>query len=247
VKLKQPATERPQPAPTSLSPWLAHLHDHVPLARSGEDPEGVHQVRVAAGRLGVFVELAGFQTLRSDLRWLRSRASAARDLDVLLSEGGRTPAWLEWLQGERLVARAQLLEALESSRFEALGRALECLPVLDLARAKGSPLRRLKVRCEERTRDARRKGATLEEIHALRRALRRWRYGREWVGAKAKGAKELQEALGLLNDATVALEWFDAWPGAPGEPQARLTLERRLQATRRAALAALRASRERED
>jgi CHAD domain-containing protein len=43
--------------------WVAHL----PLALSGEDPEGVHQVRVAGRRLRAYLDLLGFRVLKDDL------------------------------------------------------------------------------------------------------------------------------------------------------------------------------------
>jgi CHAD domain-containing protein len=39
--------------------WVAHLGAHLPLALSGEDPEGVHQVRVAGRRLRAYLDLLG--------------------------------------------------------------------------------------------------------------------------------------------------------------------------------------------
>ena len=35
----------------SVAPWLEHLERHLPVARLGGDPEGVHHLRVAAQRL----------------------------------------------------------------------------------------------------------------------------------------------------------------------------------------------------
>ena len=59
------------------------LRDHARSARAADDPEGVHQVRVMAGRLSVWLEMAGRNMLRDDLAWLRRSASSLRDLDVI--------------------------------------------------------------------------------------------------------------------------------------------------------------------
>lgn len=66
--------------------WTAHLHAHAAPAGAGIAPEAVHQVRVAAGRLSVWLELGGRRMLRDDLAWLRRSASGTRDLDVVLEQ-----------------------------------------------------------------------------------------------------------------------------------------------------------------
>ncbi|HEU4743256.1 MAG TPA: CHAD domain-containing protein, partial [Meiothermus sp.] len=58
--------------------WLLHLENHLPVARKGADPEGVHQVRVAGRRLRVWLELGGYQVLHDDLRWLVRGAGKVR-------------------------------------------------------------------------------------------------------------------------------------------------------------------------
>jgi CHAD domain-containing protein len=221
--------------------WLAHLVRHVPIARAGEDREGVHQVRVACARLDVFLRLGERRALRDDLRWLRERASAVRDLDVLLASAPPEPFAL-WLAGERVVARAALLEALESPRLRALLDAWRWLPPLRRERAR--KLRReLERKCARRVRKALAPDAPpdapLEALHAARRAVRRLRYADEWLGRRGRPLAQIQDALGEVNDLSVARRWLAACPHEHECELFRADLERRLARARRRASAAL--------
>ncbi|MBI5431617.1 MAG: CHAD domain-containing protein [Planctomycetes bacterium] len=182
--------------------WLEHLNRHLPIARAGLNREGVHQVRVSAARLETYLRLAARRSLRDDLRWLRERASAVRDLDVLLERELPAP-FAEWLVGERLVARAGLIEALESPRLRALLEGWRWVP--ELAREDAAERReRLAVRAERRAHRALDPKSGADAFHAVRRALRRLRYADEWLGRDVDALKALQESLGLLNDVSVA-------------------------------------------
>jgi CHAD domain-containing protein len=185
------------------APWLRHLERHVPLARAGEDPEGVHQLRVAAGRLEVWLRMRGLRVLRDDLRWLRRAASRVRDFDVLLER--ELPAGFRaWVERERAQAHARMVAVLDAPRVPALFAAL---PVLE------PPSRRAGRRYLERElavaagRGARllRPRSSNEHFHSLRRSLRRIRYAREWLGLDSSEVKSLQDELGALNDAAAAL------------------------------------------
>ncbi len=228
-------TDELEQEPTT-SGWLGHLTHHAPIARAGLDLEGVHQVRVAGGRLDVFLRLGEWRVLRDDLRWLRSRASAVRDFDVLLARSVHAK-FDEWLASERMVARAGLLEALESTRFTALVEALGVLPPLErrVANARRDDARR---KVDELARRALKKSASLEAFHALRRATRRLRYAEDWLGAKRKDLERLQDALGALNDAAVAQRLFNEFPSrsdAPDlGPDLDWTLEKKLALARQA-------------
>ncbi len=92
---------RPLPRHASLEDVLAAgaeacleqiLANHA-VAHAGDDPEGVHQMRVGVRRLRSL--LTSFrpmlppeqvQTLREELRWLAAELGIARDLDVFLEE-----------------------------------------------------------------------------------------------------------------------------------------------------------------
>jgi len=72
---------------------LDQLQANEPVARLGDDPEGVHQMRVGMRRLrSAFTLFRDFlpsdraQSLRGELRWLGRELGVARDLDVFLAE-----------------------------------------------------------------------------------------------------------------------------------------------------------------
>ncbi|BAM90768.1 conserved hypothetical protein [Bradyrhizobium oligotrophicum S58] len=72
---------------------LQHLLQAMPAAEDGRDPEGVHQLRVALRRLRAALHLmqplgasATLDGLEADARWLAQNLSAARDLDVFLTD-----------------------------------------------------------------------------------------------------------------------------------------------------------------
>lgn len=115
---------------------IAALFRHDPGARLGDDPEDVHQARVAVRRLRS--DLRTFSTLldaewraglQDELRWLAAELGAARDTDVLLSrlqaQAGRLPSE-DGAAASRLVglladdgaqARDQLQTALDTERY----------------------------------------------------------------------------------------------------------------------------------
>ncbi|CCE02753.1 CYTH and CHAD domain-containing protein [Bradyrhizobium sp. STM 3809] len=72
---------------------LHHLLQALPAAEDGRDPEGVHQLRVALRRLRAALHImrplgtsAALNGLEADARWLAQNLSAARDLDVFLTQ-----------------------------------------------------------------------------------------------------------------------------------------------------------------
>lgn len=115
------------------------LITYDPAARLGEDPEGVHQARVATRRLRS--DLRTFRSLldeqwaaglSDELRWLGDVFGAVRDADVLLErldaklvelpEIDRGPAkrLLDHLRTDHERGRDQMLRALRSDRYDAL-------------------------------------------------------------------------------------------------------------------------------
>jgi triphosphatase len=72
---------------------LAHMRANEAAVLHGEDPEGVHQLRVAVRRLRALVSMfKGYlegeaaDYLAEELRWLQRSLGDARDLDVFLEE-----------------------------------------------------------------------------------------------------------------------------------------------------------------
>jgi CHAD domain-containing protein len=107
---------------------------HEPGVRLGEDPEELHDMRVATRRLRAALKLySDFLPKRSeryerDLRWVAGALGEVRDLDVhlqgLCEESSRNGEVLEQvialLRERRVEARRRMLEALDSNRYERL-------------------------------------------------------------------------------------------------------------------------------
>lgn len=198
-----------------LTPWLEHLRLHLSIARAGSDPEGVHQMRVAVRRLRVWLELGGYKTLEPDLAWLVRGANAVRDLEVLLGQSGLPRALHTWAEGKLKEARAQFVPMLDSGRLAGLLQALDNLPALP-QKAALDRLERFKQRVE-RNEAAWQQHNTLEALHALRRALRRLRYAREWLELDTEAIKELQESFGQVGDWSFILGYVAAFKATGGK------------------------------
>lgn len=225
------------------SPWRATLAERIELARAGRDIEGVHGLRVACARLEVFLRLASWRVLRSDLRWLRRAASQVRDLDVLLA--GDLPLELRApLELERDRAGSALLEVLNHERAAALLEALDCAPLASPRDAK-RVLTSLGRRVAQRGRELEQSADEVENFHALRRALRRLRYAREWLGLDCAPIRELQDVLGALNDAVVERRWLETTMASHAHDEQRKQLDDRIHTHSAAALDAWRATRPR--
>jgi len=134
---------------------LATLIANEPGTRLGEDPENLHDMRVATRRLraafSFFEEILPpqFSILRAELAWLAALLGAVRDLDVHLEsldnaeerliplpEGTEPPLdqLRAVLMAERQRARVVLLSALDSPRYERLTTGLAALAQQGAAR-----------------------------------------------------------------------------------------------------------------
>jgi len=204
---------------TSLERWLQHLLEYLPVARLGQDPEGVHQIRVAVRRLRVWLRLAGMRVLEDDLAWLVRAASQVRDLEVLLQHPSLPTAFQKWARVRLAEVRAGFIPVLDSPRLAGLLQALSTLPPLDdnLAQTRLERfVRQVDRRAEEwRTED------TIESLHALRRALRRLRYAREWLGKDSDTVKALQEIFGQVGDLSFILNYLVAFEAEGGKASVR--------------------------
>lgn len=213
---------------------LARILAHDPGARTGDEAEDVHQMRVATRRLRAFLRGSGglvdgdwADGVRAAASGVADALGAVRDLDVLIARvredlaelepGERRDArpLLRILQRERSAARRRLLAALgDSSYFELLDRletgppqhvAAESDPTLhDLWRGEWRKLRKAFALLGPES--------PAEELHAARLKVKRARYAAE-LGLPALGkagtrfvarAKELQDVLGEHQDSTVA-------------------------------------------
>ncbi len=183
--------------------WREHLKAHIPLALAGTDPEGVHQVRVAARRLRVYLDLLGYRVLRDDLRRLARGTGRVRDLEVVLGRGPFPEGFQSFLERELAAARSRLPDLLASPWTEVLLRALATLPPLQ-ERAAFQRLSRLEKGLRKRL-ELLKRDPSPEAFHAYRKALRRLRYAKEFLGLPAKEEKRLQDRLGEVQDLEVLL------------------------------------------
>jgi CHAD domain-containing protein len=125
-----------------LDEQLRALLEHDQVAREGQDPEGVHQMRVSVRRMRAALKAEGSAlgdtgaTLQAELSWLGGALGPVRDLDVQLDHlRGQTADFEpdERAAAERLLsglladyrhARSQMLAALSSQRYADLLAAI---------------------------------------------------------------------------------------------------------------------------
>ncbi|GEM85121.1 CHAD domain-containing protein [Meiothermus hypogaeus] len=223
-------------ATIGLERWLQHLLEHLPIAREGQNPEGVHQVRVAVRRLRVWLRLAGMRVLEDDLAWLVRAAGEVRDLEVLLQHPTLPKAFRRWAETRLAQARAAFVPLLEAPRLSGLIQALSNLPPLD-AQTALPRLERFLLQVRRREEEWQREG-DLEHLHALRRALRRLRYAREWLELNSQAIKTLQEVFGQAGDLSFTRRYLAAFEADGG--RVPLTFKKQLEADLAAALEAAR-------
>lgn len=186
---------------------LAQLQANEFPALDGEDPEGVHQARVAVRRLRA--ALSAFRTALSpeqealfsaELRWLQQRLGPARDWDVLIGESlaplaaeighnGGLGELLERARGERAAAYRVAREALRAERYATLQLGLERWFDGGANGLAGGPVPAFAAEVMERyDKKLRRSGRRLEglpesELHAVRIKAKRARYAAEFFRA----------------------------------------------------------------
>ncbi len=204
-----------------------------PGIRLGEDPEALHQLRVATRRSRSLLRAARglvasvwAEPLRSELAWLGGLLGPVRDHDVLLEHLDSEAAMLEGedarafrrlrarLAAERRDARERLLEAMDGERYFRLLDALEGAAnapageaTTPLAEIAAEAFRRLRLAAKAlpaRPTDA--------ELHGVRIETKRARYAAELAapelgkrGARfVERAKAVQDVIGEHQDACIA-------------------------------------------
>lgn len=188
---------------------LVAMLAHEPGTRLGEDPEELHDMRVATRRmraaLAMFADAlpARARHVRDELGWLADALGAVRDLDVQLervAEWGREVPESDRLalgDLERLLsrhrdeARRRLLHALESSRYERLVRSFTAMLRQGPSRrlAPGRPpavvvvpdLVRVRHRAVTKAAKRARRSSAPDDLHRLRIRSKRLRYALEFV------------------------------------------------------------------
>lgn len=196
-----------------------------------DDPEFVHQARVAVRRIRSAARLFGKEagwprSYDGELRWLARRLGALRDWDVLLEQTLRAlaadlPASAEALAAPAVARRrrdeARLMAALASARFTRLMLRLlrwagqEKAGGPTLAEVAGRRLERLHRRLFAAAADF--AALTVEQQHRVRIRAKRLRYALDLLAAAlpqratqryVERLAALQDHLGTLNDAVVA-------------------------------------------
>jgi CHAD domain-containing protein len=254
-------------APPRWAPALEHVRasialnageliSHDPGTRLGEDPEDLHQARVATRRLRAVLRAASplldpawTDSVRAELAWLGGALGPVRDLDVLLARlreeigdlepaerraAARFPALLE---EERATAREAMLEAMSTPRYGELLAALEAAAVAPRGRPADVTLRDIAAGEFRKLRKAVRRlpaDPTDDELHAVRIRGKRARYAAELaertVGKPAArfvlDAKRLQDVIGAHQDAVVAEERVRSLLDRAGGAQAQFAAGR---------------------
>jgi len=233
INLAEPVTSRPSD-PTvhqvraALDLRLRALLAHDPGTRVGEDPEELHQMRVAVRRMRAtlkaarpLLDRAWADDLRAELGWLGRVLGPVRDADVLLERlRSRAAAFddasrraaetlLATLVAERETARAEMLSALSSDRYTTLLRRLAAavakpFPTATTRGGTAGPALVELVRTEFRrlSKAVRRAGDDPPDdvLHALRIQGKRLRYTGEL--AAVSGGKPIRKLVA----STVALQ-----------------------------------------
>ena len=214
-----------------LRAQLDAIEANLPGALTGEDPECLHDLRVAVRRsralqreLKSVFPRAPLERFRGEFRHLQAITGPTRDLDVHLADaddlaqGELLERLRARLQDRRAAARAEMVEALRSPRVAALldewaaflagGERLEEVPPVGKVAARR--LRRVHRRMldDGGAIDA---GSPPEALHDLRKRGKELRYLLEFFGSDTtkplvKSLKALQNTLGRFQDREVQAE-----------------------------------------
>ncbi len=237
---QESAPSKDEPAVEHLRAYLraqlTAIERHDPAVRVGSDPEDLHKLRVAIRRSRAALREARSllgeergRDLRDELKWLGRQLGPARDLDVLIARLRIEVAELDGpdavpagkivmqLEEEREAAQADVLAALDSTRYAELLATLEetvsAPPVatsdVSLKRVARREFRRL-----ERHVDALGLAPSNDALHRARIQAKRLRYATELssqlLGKDGDGvvsaAKAFQDVVGAHQDAVVAEE-----------------------------------------
>jgi CHAD domain-containing protein len=223
------------------------LREKEPGTRLGEDIEELHDMRVATRRLRAALALFSHvlpvraQTFREELGWLAGVLGAVRDLDVqiegldeMVADTAGLAAALPatdhdplgelaaLLEREREEARADMLDALDSVRWDRLAKGLSAMvqqgparrsvatrvPAVvvlpDLIEARHTAVAKAAKRAK--------KSGVVTDFHRLRIRCKRLRYALEFssevyggrTGRFVRQLSALQDELGQMQDAEVA-------------------------------------------
>ena len=214
---------------TYLRAQVAEIERTDPLIRSGDDPDALHDFRVAGRRMRSVLKSTRplfdedwLKALRAELRWIGGELAPARDLDVLLASLGKKAGpdelpVIRLLETERRRAWKRARKALAGERYlkllDRLSSAVEAPPVrraeLSLEAVAAREFKKLR-------RAARKLGpkSSPEQVHRARILAKRARYAAELAEPVArkrsrrfvKAAKQFQDVVGSHQDAVVAAD-----------------------------------------
>jgi CHAD domain-containing protein len=238
----------------ALTDQYREILTHDPRTRLGDDPDALHDHRVAVRRLRAMLRAGRpmldrqwADDLRGSLKGVGRALADVRDLDVLIEQlradvaelegtvragGDRI---LETLEERRERAQAELSDTLAGGAYISLLNRLE--HAVHEPRFSGSGSLAKAVTKEHRR--VRRKARRLRkkprdrELHEVRKAVKRARYAAELaaaVGAKGTGkyvkrAKTVQDVLGDHQDAVVAAEVLYGLEGDRADPDLARAVE----------------------
>jgi CHAD domain-containing protein len=212
-----------------LRAQVAEIERTDPLILSGEDPDAIHDFRVAVRRMRsvlkstrALYDETWLKSLRAELRWIGGELAAARDLDVLLvglrkKAGPDEMPVVRLLETERRRAWKRARAALSGERYlkllDRLTAAVEAPPV----RRADISLEAVAAREFKKLRRAARKlgsKSSAQQVHRARILAKRARYAAELAEPVArkrsrrfvKAARHFQDVVGSHQDAVVAAD-----------------------------------------
>jgi triphosphatase len=213
-----------------------HWQINLPAALDGRNPEGVHQVRVGLRRfrsaLSLFRKFVPDNQrdwLNQEARWLAGQLGPVRDFDVFLSDleqrgaedDDSVAALTEAARNAHAKARTTAVSALRGARMRRFAARVETwldgrgwyadteIPNVSTFARESFNKRMRKIREVA----ARADELSVPERHELRIAVKKVRYGLEFLASVLPGKraqrtnavlKRLQDSLGHLNDLDVA-------------------------------------------
>jgi triphosphatase len=207
----------------NLRRFLSAWHQHEPAARFGDDPEALHDLRVAGRRMDAILSQfeaflpSAIVRVRPTIKKVMRALGHARDLDVALLElqafndtlsaddRAKLLPLQEHLNAHRVVARQKMLATLDSSGvqkdFDKL-RATLAHPASLLEAQPVSPLVTLSELIRSRYKKARKAAdrltadSSMDEYHAVRGRVKKLRYALETAAVLfGKPADEMVKAL----------------------------------------------------
>ena len=204
------------------------LVEHEAELRLDDDPESVHQARVATRRLRSdlrtfeqFVDPQWAADLRAELRWLGSELGAVRDIEVqrdrLRAHAGRLPPVeadaarrvLRRLDADRAAEKSELIAMLNQTRYAQLRTQLAaaaCYPTFTEAareNARDALVPVVRARAKKVRGAVRRLGDNPpdEALHAVRVRAKQCRYAAEACApALGKPARRLARSMTKVQD-----------------------------------------------